>query len=332
MRLAFAGTPDFAARIFDQLLNDARLRHATWVGVLTQPSRPQGRGRRPEPSPVHRVAMRTGLPVQTPESLLLSSPEGPAACAWLADQTPDVLLVVAYGLLLPEQILQTPRYGCINVHTSLLPRWRGAAPIQRALAANDAQTGVCLMQMERGLDTGPVWVQSIIPIRYTDTLGSLSDRLEQESVRLLVDLLVEWPFGKRTPIPQSAQGVLYAHKITADDREIKFEASAPEVFGQIRALDPSPAARTRLHAVSIKCGGASLIMPTGQWGTAGEVVALPKANQGLYVACGEGLIMLNWLQQPGGKRLAAQEFCRGFQIVVGDKLGDRPMEGPENHV
>lgn len=321
MRLAFAGTPEFSAEILAQLLGDPRLAHLHWAGVLTQPGRPRGRGRRPEQSAVHQRAQEAGLTVLTPSSLASSSEDGRSAQSWIADQKLDLLLVVAYGLLLPTAVLQTPRYGCLNLHTSLLPRWRGAAPIQRALQANDTQTGVCLMQMESGLDTGPIWAQWVVPITMQDNFGSLSDRLLQKSVGLLTEFLLAPPFGHRLPRPQSEEGVVYAHKICAEDQELSFMASARAVFGRIRALDPSPAARTSLHGKSLKCGGASLIMETGQWGEPGEVLALPSSSQGLKLACAQGVVAIDWLQQAGGKRLAVQDFCRGHRLSLGDRFG-----------
>jgi len=321
MRLGFAGTPEFSAQVLQQLLEHPRLAHLDWVGVLTQPGRPRGRGRRPEPSPVHACAEQAGLAVLTPVSLGSGSQEGQADQSWLCAQGLDLLLVVAYGLLLPPAVLQAPRYGCLNVHTSLLPRWRGAAPIQRALQSNDPQTGVCLMQMETGLDTGPIWAQAVVPIDMHDNFGSLSGRLLRESVALLVDLLSDPPFASRAPQPQSQEGVVYAHKIRSEDQEVVFSAPARAVFGQIRALDPSPAARTSLHGRPLKCGGVSLAIESGQWGTPGEVLALPTSNHGLKIACGHGVIVLHWLQQAGGKRLAVQDFCRGHRVCVGDRLG-----------
>lgn len=321
MRLGFAGTPEFSAQVLLQLLAHPRLAHLDWAGVLTQPGRPRGRGRHPEPSPVHACAQQAGLTVLTPVSFGVGSQDGQAAQSWLSDRSLDLLLVVAYGLLLPTTVLQTPRYGCVNVHTSLLPRWRGAAPIQRALQANDPQTGVCLMQMDAGLDTGPIWAQSVVPIESHDNFGSLSAKLLRESVALLVDLLSEPPFASQSPRPQPEEGVVYAHKIGAEDQEVVFSASAKTVFGRIRALDPSPAARTSLQGRPIKCGGASLAIESGQWGAPGEVLALPSSNHGLKVACGQGVIVLDWLQQAGGKRLSVQDFCRGHRVSVGDQLG-----------
>jgi methionyl-tRNA formyltransferase len=177
------------------------------------------------------------------------------------------------------------------------------------------------MQMETGLDTGPIWAQAVVPIDMHDNFGSLSGRLLRESVALLVDLLSDPPFASRAPQPQSQEGVVYAHKIRSEDQEVVFSAPARAVFGQIRALDPSPAARTSLHGRPLKCGGVSLAIESGQWGTPGEVLALPTSNHGLKIACGHGVIVLHWLQQAGGKRLAVQDFCRGHRVCVGDRLG-----------
>lgn len=324
MRLVFAGTPEFSAQLFRQLVEHPRLSHhpdLQWVGVLTQPIRPQGRGRHPEPSAVHTLAETLNIPVRTPVSLLGSTEDGTATQAWLSDCRPDLVVVVAYGLLMPPAVLQTPRYGCLNVHTSLLPRWRGAAPIQRALAANDPETGICLMQMEKGLDTGPIWSQRSLSISPTDNFGSLSGRLLEAAVALLADFLLEWPFGRRAPQLQSDQGIVYAHKITREDQALRLDLSALEVFGQVRALDPTPAARTSHNGTVVKCGGARLVTPHGSWGAPGTVVAMPSEHTGLQLACGQGIVALSWLQQSGGKRLEAREFCRGYRIKVGDRFG-----------
>lgn len=331
LRLAFAGTPDFAAQIFGRLLDDPRLQTVDWVGVLTQPGRPQGRGQKIQPSPVQNVAAAHGIPVSTPAKLSVSDPEGAQAQAWLAQQKPDLLLVVAYGLLLPRAVLALPRHGCLNLHASLLPRWRGAAPIQRALQANDPETGVCLMQMEEGLDTGPVWAQRATPITTADTFGTLYETLIDLGSEVLQDFFLEWPFGHRSPRPQSSVGVLYAHKLSAQDQWVRFAAPALTVFGQIRALDPLPSARCMHRGLALKCGGVSVRESVGIWGRPGEILSLPQGQQGLVVACETGAIALGWLQQAGGKRLPAMEFCRGYRIEPGELLGDLLQE-QKDHV
>jgi methionyl-tRNA formyltransferase len=278
-----------------------------------------------QPSAVAAVAQSHGLPVCSPSRLSSKEPDGVAAQQWLKDRQPDLLIVIAYGLLLPKSVLTTPRWGCLNLHASLLPRWRGAAPIQRALAANDAETGVCLMQMEEGLDTGPVWARSVTPIFPTDTLGSLYPRLMELGVDALRAFLLEWPWGSREPIPQPTEGISYAHKISADDQWVGFTASAERVFGQIRALDPLPSARCMHGGIALKCGGVSVRESSGVLGRPGEILRLPQPGQGLVVACAVGAIELGWLQQAGGKRLPAVEFCRGYRIERGDRL-DSPSQ------
>jgi methionyl-tRNA formyltransferase len=331
LRLVFAGTPDFSAQIFGRLLADSQLQALDWVGALTQPGRPQGRGRKIQPSPVQRTAEAHGIPVCTPTRLSVTDPEGAQAQAWLAQQAPDLLLVVAYGLLLPRSVLELPRRGCLNLHASILPRWRGAAPIQRALQANDAETGVCLMQMEEGLDTGPVWAQRATPIEASDTFGTLYETLLDLGSELLRDFFLEWPFDHRSPHPQPSVGVSYAHKLSAQDQWVRFAASALTVFGQIRAVDPLPSARCMHRGQALKCGGVSVREPTGVWGRPGEILSLPDAHQGLVVACETGAIELGWLQQAGGKRLPVMEFCRGYRIEPGEVLGDLLQE-QEDHV
>lgn len=325
-RLAFAGTPDFSAQILGRLLEDPQLQGFDWIGVLTQPGRPQGRGRKIEPSPVAQMARAHGMAVYTPTRLSIADTEGAETQDWLAQQDLDLLLVVAYGLLLPRSVLAIPRHGCLNLHASLLPRWRGAAPIQRALQANDAETGVCLMQMEEGLDTGPVWAQRVTPIQASETFGSLYKTLCRLGSELLRDFFLEWPFDQRSPHPQSSIGVTYAHKLSAEDQWVRFAASAMTVFGQIRAVDPLPSARCMHRGQALKCGAVSVREPSGIWGRPGEVISLPTRSQGLVVACETGAIELGWMQQAGGKRLPVMEFCRGYRIEPGEVLGDLLQE------
>lgn len=319
MRLVFAGTPEFAAVHLRALIGAAPAEGHQLVGVLTQPDRAAGRGLSLTPTPVRQLAEAAGLPVLTPSSLRADKPGGPEAQADLAALLPDLLIVVAYGLLLPQAVLDIPRFGCINVHASLLPRWRGAAPIQRAIEAGDAQTGICLMKMEAGLDTGPIWSTHPLAVGPHETAEELHDRLARLGAEALVTLLEDPPFFHQPPQPQAEAGVCYAAKITARDRGLDFSLPARELVNRTRALDPSPAATAKLKGHALKLGGARLVDSLGQWAAPGEIVALPSGEQqGLVVACGQGLLGLGWLQRAGGKRLSAAEFARGAGLAVGD--------------
>lgn len=326
MRIAFAGTPEFAAHHLSALLQACQSPSAAnlqLVGVLTQPDRAAGRGLVLTPSPVKLVAQAAGLPVLTPLSLRADRPDGPEAQAWLAQQDLDWLVVVAYGLLLPKAVLEIPRHGCLNVHASDLPRWRGAAPIQRAIEAGDQQTAVCLMQMEEGLDTGPVWRRAAVPIEATDNSQTLQSRLAAVGAAELVQFLSCPPGPSDHPTPQATDQVTYAKKILADDRLLVFSKPARQLVNQIRALEPAPAAQLLAHetiaSAPVKCGGAVLLQAHGRWGAPGQVVQLPAAHQPcLGLACGEGVLGLSWFQRPGGKRVTAAEFVRGMSLEEGD--------------
>ncbi len=319
MRLVFAGTPEFAASHLRALIAECPALGYELVGVFTQPDRASGRGLQLTPSPVRALAQLHQIPVFTPNSLRSDRPGGPEGQRQLAALAPDLMLVVAYGLLLPKEVLSLPRLGCINVHASLLPRWRGAAPIQRAIEAGDTLTGVSLMQMEAGLDTGPVWSVHPLAIEPTDTAGLLHDTLAALGAQALVDLLRRQPFERETPAPQREDGACYAAKITAQDRRIPLGLDAVTVFNRIRSLDPSPGASLVFRGQPVKVGGAALVDPSGRWAEPGRIVSVPSASQsGLVVACGQGLLGLGWLQRAGGKRLGAAEFVRGVGISVND--------------
>ena len=314
MRIAFAGTPDFAAGHLSALIraaHDSPDCHPTIVGVLTQPDRAAGRGLVLTPSPVKSVAQAAGIPVLTPQSLRADRPDGPEAQAWLASLEPDWLVVVAYGQLLPKAVLDIPRFGCLNVHASDLPRWRGAAPIQRAIEAGDQRTAICLMQMEEGLDTGPVWQRAMVDILPTDTSQTLHDRLMAVGAKELTDFFCR-PDGRMAePQAQSELGVTYAKKILAKDRAIDLSRPAQDLVNQIRALEPLPAAQLPFEGQLVKCGQATLMQAAGQWGEPGTVVHWPSSDSPyLGLACGQGVLGLGWLHRPGGKRLSATEFAK----------------------
>lgn len=314
MRIAFAGTPDFAAGHLSALIraaNDHPECQLTIVGVLTQPDRAAGRGLVLTPSPVKSVAQAAGIPVWTPQSLRADRPDGPEAQQWLAGLDLDWLVVVAYGQLLPKAVLDIPRFGCLNVHASDLPRWRGAAPIQRAIEAGDRRTAICLMQMEEGLDTGPVWQRAMVDILPTDTSQSLHDRLMSVGAEQLIDFFCRPNGHLAQPQAQPEHGATYAKKILAKDRAIDLSRPAQELVNQVRALEPVPAAQLPFEGQLVKCGQAILVQAAGQWGEPGTVVHWPSPDSPyLGLACGQGVLGLGWLHRPGGKRLSAPEFAK----------------------
>jgi methionyl-tRNA formyltransferase len=300
MRVIFMGTPEFSVPVLEAI-------HAAHevVCVYCQPPRPAGRGQHERPSPVHARALELGLPVRHP--LRLKGPEEQAA---FADLRADVAVVVAYGLILPQPILDAPRHGCLNIHASLLPRWRGAAPIHRAILAGDSATGVCIMQMEAGLDTGPVLLREETPIRPAETTGALHDRLSQMGARLIVQALAR--LGSLTAVPQPAEGVTYAAKIDKAEARIDWTAPAEVVARQINGLSPFPGAWCEAPGGRVKMLNA-LAVP-GE-GAPGEVLA------GLDIACGQGAVRVLRLQREGKRAMDADEFQRGAGWAPGIRLG-----------
>lgn len=300
MRVIFMGTPEFSVPVLDAL-------HAAHevVCVYSQPPRPAGRGQQERPSPVHARALALGLPVRHP--LRLRDPADQAAFAALGA---DVAVVVAYGLILPQPVLDAPRHGCLNIHASLLPRWRGAAPIHRAILAGDAATGICIMQMEAGLDTGPVLLSEETPIGAAETTGALHDRLSQMGARLIVQALAR--LGSLTAVPQPAEGVTYAAKIDKAEARIDWTRPAPEVARQINGLSPFPGAWCEAPGGRVKMLNAVAV--AGQ-GAPGEVLA------GLDIACGHGAVRLIRLQREGKRAMDADEFQRGAGWAPGTRLG-----------
>jgi methionyl-tRNA formyltransferase len=278
--------------------------------VLTQPDRPAGRGMRPAASAVKRLAQARGLEVFQPESL-----RDDAARARIAAARPDVLVVAAYGLILPQAVLDIPERGALNIHASLLPRWRGAAPIQRALLAGDAQTGITIMQMDAGLDTGPMLRQESIPITKEDDAQTLHDKLAALGARMIVAALADTEAGRGRALPQQAAGVNYAHKI--DKLEARLDWSAPAVVleRKVRAMRPSPGALCALHGEAVKVWRAELAEGSGVPGT-----VLAARPDGVLVACGEDALLLTELQRAGGKRLRAADFLRGVPVATGERL------------
>ncbi len=296
-RLAFAGTPEFAL----PCLEACRSSGAELVAVYTQPDRPAGRGRKLTPSPVKQAALEAGIAVQQPESLKSSE-----AQQTLASYRPDLLVVVAYGLILPRKVLALPRLGCWNVHASLLPRWRGAAPIQRAILAGDAHSGVDLMQMEAGLDTGPVLLQRRTPITATDTGGSLHDRLSALGAEALAEgLRRQFADEPLIATPQSDEGVSYAHKLDKAEAKLDFSRPAIELERQVRAFDPWPVAEGEIAGESVRIWAAQAIDCTPSV-TPGQLVG--AGRDGIELACGQGALRITAVQRSGGKRITAVDY------------------------
>ena len=318
LKVAFAGTPLFAQVAL------ARLHAAGFTVplVLTQPDRPAGRGMKLQASPVKEWALQHGVPLAQPRGLRLDgkNPDDAAAArAALLAAAPDVLVVAAYGLILPAWVLALPRLGCLNIHASLLPRWRGAAPIHRAIEAGDAQTGITIMQMDAGLDTGDMLLVEALPIAADDSTATLHDRLAGLGGRLIVEALELAACGGLTRTVQPTEGVTYAHKIEKAEAAIDWRQSATVIERRLRAFDPFPGAHALLGNEAIKCWRARLA--TGH-GAPGEVIAV--ADDGITVACGEGALCLTQLQRPGGKRLPGRVFLQSLQVAPGMKFEQRP--------
>jgi methionyl-tRNA formyltransferase len=309
VRLAFAGTPEFAARHLRALL-EAGVRP---LAVYTQPDRPAGRGQRLRESPVKQLAAAQGLPVRQPESL-----RDPEAQGGLAALALDLLVVVAYGLILPPAALAIPRLGCLNVHASLLPRWRGAAPIQRAILAGDTESGVSLMQMDAGLDTGPVLRVARCPIGPRDTAGALHDRLAALGAPALLQLLAELASGPVQGVPQSAAGVTYAPKVERAEARLEWGEPALDLDRRVRAFNPWPVAYTTLGQGIVRVWAAEPV-PGPCADAPGEVLASSRA--GIDVATGDGTLRITVLQLPGGRPLTVAEYLNAHPSPVGQRLG-----------
>ena len=309
LRIVFAGTPEFAAEHLKALLDSPH----QIIAAYTQPDRPAGRGQKLALSPVKQLAQQHGIPVLQPQSL-----RDPAAQAELAALQADLLVVVAYGLILPQAVLDTPRLGCINSHASLLPRWRGAAPIQRAIQAGDSESGVTVMQMEAGLDTGPMLLKVSTPIAADDTGGSLHDRLAELGPQAVLQAIAGLAAGTLIGEVQDDSQATYAHKLNKDEARLDWARPAVELERLIRAFNPWPISHSTLNGEPLKVLTAQLA--DGQ-GAPGQILAASK--DGLTVACGEGALRLTRLQLPGGKALAFADLfnSRREQFAVGLVLG-----------
>ena len=296
LRLVFAGTPEFAVPHLHACLAE----NVHVAAVYTQPDRPSGRGRVLAASPVKQAALAAGLAVEQPEAL-----KSAAVQARLRELDPDLLVVVAYGLILPRAVLAIPRLGCWNVHASLLPRWRGAAPIQRAILAGDAQTGVCLMRMEAGLDTGPVMLRREIDIAVDDTGGRLHDKLAALGAQVLGEGLRRALSGKALSTqPQPEAGVTYAHKLEKSEARLEWNEPAIVLERKVRAFDPWPVAEADLAGERVRVRGAQVV--PGGGAKPGVVIAASK--QGIDVACGEGVLRVTKLQRAGGRVVTAADY------------------------
>ncbi len=305
-KLLFAGTPEFAQESLRALYKAG----ITPTAVLTQPERPAGRGKKLTESPVKQFAVAQDMPVWQPESLRDAD-----IVAQIAATQPDLIIVAAYGLLLPQAVLDLPVRGCVNVHASLLPRWRGAAPIQAAILDGDAQSGISLMQMEAGLDTGPVMASAAISIGVEDTAGALHDRLATLGGELLVQNIGAILDGKLEAIPQDNALATYAGKIRKHDAAIDWNQAAEQILRKIRAYDPVPGASFGLDGEIIKCWKAELV--DSHEGRTGTILALDK--DGVLVACAEGVLRLLEIQRPGRRRVTATEFA-GQTNLSGKRL------------
>jgi methionyl-tRNA formyltransferase len=314
MNVVFAGTPAFAATALKAI-------HAvghTVALVLCQPDRPAGRGLKLQPSPVKALALELGLPLLQPCGLRLDGrhpDDARSVRAAMEAAAPDVIVVAAYGLLLPQWVLDLPRFGCLNIHASLLPRWRGAAPIQRAIEAGDLTTGITIMQMDAGLDTGPVLLTAPMAIAPDDTGATLHLRLAESGARLIVDALGGLSGGSLRAIPQASSGATYARKIQKHEAAIDWRQPASLIERRVRAFDPFPGATLSFGGETLKLWRAALRPGVG--GRAGEILStLPGP---LIVACGEGALELIELQRPGGRRIPAHQCFQAASPRIGDR-------------
>lgn len=297
LRIIFAGTPDFAALSLQAILDS---QHQV-IEVLTQPDRKAGRGKKIIYSDTKKLALEHDIPVFQPQNL-----RDPDTIEHLRELAPDVIVVVAYGLIIPADVLNLPKHGCLNVHGSILPRWRGAAPIHRAIAAGDTESGATIMLMDEGLDTGPMLHKVFTPIQPDDTGGSLYQRVAQQGADALVKVLDELPSYLAEQTPQSDEGATYAHKLTKEEGALDWHKPAIELERQVRAFNPWPVAWTKLNGDNLRVWHATLGQGKGQ---SGEI--LQTNNDGIEVACGEGSLIITRLQLPGKKQLSAAEVLNG---------------------
>jgi methionyl-tRNA formyltransferase len=312
LKLGFAGTPEFAVPALERLAAEHRV-----CAVFTQPDRPAGRGQLLQLSPVKRRAIELGLNIQQPATF-----KSPEVYEWLRAAELDALVVVAYGLILPLRVLNLPKWGCVNIHASLLPRWRGAAPIQRALLAGDEVTGVTIMRMEAGLDTGPMLAARSLSIGARDTAKTLHDRLASLGAELIAETLPALARGSVSEVPQPAEGVTYAGKITKAEALIHWQDSAARIARQVRAFNPWPIAETRCNGQQLRIWDAEPIVNSVVEGAAPGTVRGEgdQAEENIDVVCGEGVLRVLRLQLAGRKPISARDFLRG-QRLAGTRFG-----------
>ena len=306
LALVFMGTPDFAATILEALIGA----HHRVLAVYSQPPRPAGRGHRPQASPVQRLAEENAILVRSPANL-----RSPDAQAEFAALRPDLAVVAAYGLILPPALLRAPRLGCINVHASLLPRWRGAGPVQHAILAGDPETGVTIMQMEEGLDTGPILLQQRVPIGPETTASGLSAELALVGAKLIREALDDIRDGRLEPRPQPAAGVTYAAKIGRDEGRLDWRQSAAALERRVRALNPWPGTFFETESERIRVLAAAVLPSAGICEPPGTVL-----DDRLSIACGDGVLRPLRLQRPGRAPVETPAFLRGFPIAAGTVL------------
>jgi methionyl-tRNA formyltransferase len=311
MRIIFAGTPDFAVAPLEALISQPE--HEI-VAVYTQPDRPAGRGKKLMASPVKQIALAQGLPIHQPESLKHEA-------TTIGELNADVMVVVAYGMLLPPSILSLPRYGCINIHASLLPRWRGAAPIQRAIQAGDKETGVAIMQMAAGLDTGPVFEMLATPINNSDSSATLHDRLSQLGAKGIVSTLKALEQNPELEAKeQHDELATYAHKIKKSEALLDWSMDCISLHNQVRAFVPWPVCETYHGETRIRTWVCEPDTQNNSNHPPGTIIAIDDA---IHVACGSGSLRLLRLQREGGRPVDAQQFCHGYDLAVGDQLGPK---------
>ena len=306
MKIIFAGTPQFAASALAALFNEHQI-----VAVLTQPDRPSGRGMQLTASPVKQLALGHGVPVLQPATL-----KSEEAQQTIAALDADVMVVAAYGLILPKTVLQLPRLGCLNIHASLLPRWRGAAPIQRAILAGDSETGITIMQMDEGLDTGDMLLRQTCPIEATDTGNTLHDKLADMGASSILEALRLLQENSLVPVRQDDAAATYAAKLLKSEAQIDWRQDAQQIERAVRAFNPFPVCHAKLGDVTIKIWQAGLC--ADEHGEPGKVLAVDK--RGICVACGKGALRLEVLQRPGGKAQPAAQFLQAMPISVGDSF------------
>ncbi len=306
MRLIFAGTPEFAARALQALIDAG---HDIPL-VLTQPDRPAGRGMKLRMSAVKEVALAHGLRVEQPENLKTDTTRQP-----ILEARADLMIVAAYGLILPQSVLDMPSLGCVNIHASLLPRWRGAAPIHRAIEAGDSETGITLMQMDKGLDTGAMLTRAALPILATDSTGSLHDRLAELGAHEIIKLLPDLAASKVSATPQDNTLATYAAKISKEEARLDWALSAEQLDRKIRAFNPFPGAYGLLEEAPLKIWQAR---PVSGAGEPGSILALTDGE--IHITCGSGALAITEVQQAGGKRLPVSAFLSGHPLQPGDTL------------